>query len=221
MRVCRSVAVVAPLRATRVFPRAALAGAVLGLAWVCGCGCARVAARGDASPGVEATVSPATTRVTVDLPHALTDAAWDADLQAMIVPPVGWQVSVLPGSFNAVHQVWISPTGRTAYGVIRFSLPFPSPHDPVLWVFLNEMRRKEGQADLLEKRWDRQHRVLRAVIEGGRYRLRATIALRGLSGWMTYAGTLRAEPVEPEELRHAEAAREGTQYGKPGRPPGD
>lgn len=175
-------------------------------------GCARESGRA-AGGDAPAPLTPATAPAGMPA-AALADAEWNAELQAMIVPPVGWQPSVLPGSFNAVHQVWISPSGRTAYGVIRFSLPFPSPHDPVLWVFLKEMRRKEGQADLLEKRWDRERRGLRAVIEGGRYTIRTTITIRGLSGWMTYAGTLREAPVEPEELHHAETAREQTRVGK-------
>lgn len=135
---------------------------------------------------------------------------WSPELQALIVPPVGWQPGIIPADFGAHHLIWISPSGRTAFGVIRFSLPLPLPHDPVLWFFLREMRQKEGKAELLSKAWDSDRRRLRAVIDGSRYTLRATFTLRGLSGWITYAGTVRDEPIASEELSTAEAAREGT-----------
>jgi hypothetical protein len=160
-------------------------------------------------------VSPPTLPATNPALYALlADPEYSAELQALIVPPIGWQPSILPAKFNAFHQLWISPSGRTAYGVIKFSLPLPLPHDPVLWAFMKEMRKKEGQADLLHKGWDPRRRGLRAVIEGGRFTIRTTITLRGLSGWITYAGTLRNEPIEPGELETAEAARDRTELGK-------
>lgn len=166
--------------------------------------------------GASAAIEPASTQPTTypAVYAALSAPEWSPELQALIVPPIGWQPSILPAKFNAHHQVWVSPSGRTAYGVIRFSLPLPAPHDPVLWVFLKEMRRKEGQADLLQKAWDPAGRGLRAVIEGGRYTIRLTVTIRGLSGWMTYAGTLRDHPVEPDELHTAEAARDQTGLGR-------
>jgi hypothetical protein len=155
------------------------------------------------------TAAPATT-LPVD---ALSVPQWNSEVQASVSPPFGWRMSVLPGAFDASHLVWVSPSGRTAYGVIRFSLPLPAPYDPVLWVFLREMRRNEGRAELLSKTWDPERRRLRALIDGGKYTIRTTITLRGLAGWVTYAGTLREHPIEPTELQTAEAARELTKPG--------
>lgn len=189
-----------------------LAVAVFGCAFLQGC--AQPNHRATAEH--EASLAAATTQPTTfpAVYAALSAPEWSPELQALVVPPIGWQPSILPAKFNAFHQVWVSPSGRTAYGVIRFTLPLPVPHDPVLWVFLKEMRRKEGQAALLHKRWDPRGRGLRAVIEGGRYTIRVTLTIRGLAGWMTYAGTMRNEPLHPDELHAAETARDQTELGK-------
>jgi hypothetical protein len=202
----------------RCFGRTSKCRAIRSVAWAlavaCACapnlaGCAR-SKQSDATAAPRANL-PATNPALYAL---LADPEYSAELHALIVPPIGWQPSVLPAKFNAFHQVWVSPSGRTAYGIIRFSLPLPLPHDPVLWVFMKEMRKKEGQADLLQKGWDADRRGLRAVIAGRRYTIRTTITIRGLSGWITYAGTLRNEPLETGELETAEAARERTELGK-------
>ena len=44
------------------------------------------------------------------------------------------------------QRVWISPTGRTAYGVTFIDLPFAFSEDFVLDAFLNDMRMREGEA---------------------------------------------------------------------------
>jgi len=137
-------------------------------------------------------------------------------LNATVTPPYDWRLDIKePTKPNVKHYVWISPTGNTAFGVMKFSLPLPLPHDSVLWVFLQEMRKSEGAATLISKIWDRNLRGVRFEAEGGRYRLRTNFTIRGLTGWMTYAGTLRDQPVDVDELREAENAREGTRYGKP------
>ena len=39
--------------------------------------------------------------------------------------PDGWTAEPLKKSGRHSHQIWLSPTGETAYGVIHFSLPLP------------------------------------------------------------------------------------------------
>jgi hypothetical protein len=128
----------------------------------------------------------------------------------------GWRLDRKPQSKpNVRHWVWVSPSGHTALGVMRFALPIPVPHDPVIWVFLSEMRRAEGEARLLGKRWDSDARAVRFEAEGGRYIVRTRFTLRGLRGWMVYAGTLREAPVNEAELREAESARDAARVGPP------
>jgi hypothetical protein len=119
---------------------------------------------------------------------------------------------------NHSHQLWLSPTGNTAYGVIRFSLPLPVGPDTVLYFFLREMRASEGEARLISKRRDPQLKGLGFVAEGGLYVVRTNLTTRGLRGWAVYAGTLRARPVLPNELSLAELAREETETGVDGNP---
>jgi hypothetical protein len=178
-----------------------------------GAGCANRVAR---HASIEPTTRP-TTQEAERIMQALADPEWDPDLQALIAPPLGWQPSVMPNQLNAIHYLWISPSGKTAYGVIRFSLPFPAPYEPVLWVFLREIRKKEGHAALLAKSYTPGRRSMSFTVEGGRYTIRTTLVLRGLSGWMTYAGTLREHPVEPGELQVAETARDKTEVGSAAR----
>ena len=47
------------------------------------------------------------------------------DIEAVVVPPLGWSPDEIKESSRHAHQVWVSPSGKTAYGVIHFSLPFP------------------------------------------------------------------------------------------------
>ena len=51
------------------------------------------------------------------------------------------------------------------------------------------------------------------MAEGGQYKLRANLLRSGLRGWIVYAGTLRDQPVDAEELELAERAREQTRVG--------
>lgn len=135
-------------------------------------------------------------------------------LRARVAAPIGWNPKPLDGNLAAAHQVWVSPTGKTAYGVARFTLPLPLGHEPVLWFFLQEMRAREGVAIVLSKTWDPEVSALRFVAEGKKYVVRTTLTIRGLSGWVTYAGTLRGEEPLADELRLAELARDGTALGR-------
>jgi hypothetical protein len=134
-------------------------------------------------------------------------------VQARVAPPVGWKLDPYKTSSSHKHAVWLSPTGRTAYGVIYFSLPLPVGHDVTLWGFINEMRRSEGEATLVSKQWDENLRGLRFVARGGRYVVRTNLIVRGFHGWACYAGTLRDQEVMADELALAEQAREHTGFG--------
>jgi hypothetical protein len=134
-------------------------------------------------------------------------------LHAICVPPLGWKPDPLKRSSTHVHEVWISPSGLTAYGVIHFDLPLPVGHDLALWGFLNQMRASEGEAKLLEKKWDANLGGLRFVAEGGQYIVRTNLFVDGFTGWAVYAGTLRAFPINQAELELAERAREDTVVG--------
>jgi hypothetical protein len=134
----------------------------------------------------------------------------------MVAPPWAWQPDPIKSSSTHTHQAWVSPTGNTAYGVIRMNLPLPfiGP-DTVLRPFLEEMRRTEGQATLLSRRTDRRlpGPGIRFVVEGGQYKIRANLMTRGFRAWAVYAGTRRGAEEVAEELELAELARERTKIG--------
>lgn len=136
------------------------------------------------------------------------------DLHAVVSQPAGWRLDTRADTTTKGHRVWVSPSGKTAYGVIHFSLPLPVGHDPVLWIFLREMRRSEGEARLLSKQWDVNRRMLCFVAKGGMYTVRTNLIVRGFNGWAVYAGNLSRDPVVPDELALAERARELTLVGR-------
>ena len=122
------------------------------------------------------------------------------DVQAMVVPPVGWSAEPLKSSDQHTHQVWISPSRNTAYGVIYFSLPLPVGQDLTLWGFLQQMQKTEGRANLLSKEPDDQLPGLRFVAEGMIYTVRTNLIVSGFHGWAIYAGTINQKPVDDVEL---------------------
>ena len=131
-------------------------------------------------------------------------------LQANVAAPRGWLPSTQPTDGNARHIVWNSPTGDTAFGVIRFSLPFPVGHRGALWGYLNAMRRAEGEATVLDERWDASDPSLRFIVTGGKYTVANRMIVRGVVGWVFYAGTLRARGVNEAEFRQAAVARDAS-----------
>jgi len=135
-------------------------------------------------------------------------------IDATVTPPAGWQPDPLKSSDAHTHQVWLSPSGRTAYGVIYFIMPFPAGHDVALWGFLRQMRRTEGESQLVSKQWDPNSQLLRFVAQGGKYVVRSNLSVHGSRGWAVYAGTRKNEPIEPDELELAEQAREHTRLGR-------
>lgn len=148
----------------------------------------------------------------------LTLPNFDSDVVAVCDPPVGWKPQALKITANHVHQVWLSPTGATAYGVIYFKLPLPAGLDLALTGFLKQMKVMEGDVELLSRRDDATLPGIRFEAEGGIYRIRANLIVEGWEGWAVYAGTLRARKVIPNELDIAVRAREHTSVGRPENP---
>ncbi len=141
----------------------------------------------------------------------LETPAFVAVLGAYPVPPVGWKLSNEGGDDRSHHTTWVSPTGRTAYGVVFFKLPFPVGHELALqYGFLPEMKKNAGEANLISKKWDEQIEGLRFEVEGGPYYIRTSFFVRGMQGWAIYAGTRRDQPIDEGELKLAEVAREKT-----------
>ena len=155
-----------------------------------------------------------TTPTTAPVDATLEFTAYNESVQATVSPPLGWRADPLKLSSDHAHQVWISPSGRTAFGVIRFSLPLPVGHEWALVGFMQNMKKSEGEGVLVSKQWDDTLPGIRFVADGGRYRVRTNLQVRGRSGWATYAGTLLAEPINDTELATAERAREATRMGK-------
>jgi hypothetical protein len=138
----------------------------------------------------------------------------DDTVEALVVPPVGWIAQPLKHSSRHDHQIWLSPSGSTAYGVIRFKLPLPLSPEAVLKMgFLPEMKRTEGAATLISSERDPSLPGIRFVAEGGKHVVRTNLITRGFKGWAVYAGTMRDRPEVPDELALAELAREQTAVG--------
>jgi hypothetical protein len=131
-------------------------------------------------------------------------------VHARVDPPAGWVAQPLKIDARHTHQVWVSPTGDTAYGVIYFSLPIPVSADFVLPFFLRAMRAKEGDATLVSKVDDPQLPGVRFEAEGGIYHIQANLITAGFEGWSVYAGRLRQRATNETELAQARAARQET-----------
>jgi hypothetical protein len=137
------------------------------------------------------------------------------DVQAMVTPPIGWKPQELKFSDRHTHQIWLSPTGDTAYGVIRFRLPLPVGYRLLLNRFLAEMRRVEQTATLLSKQDDPDLPGIRFVAESAIHRVRVNMTIHGFRAWAFYAGTVVGKEENKVELELAERAREATAPGLP------
>ena len=140
---------------------------------------------------------------------------YDAELESLVRPPTGWHLDPPKRTRQHVHKTWVSPTGDSAYGIIRFNLPLPLNEDLCLWGFMNEMRRSEGEGILVSKAYDPALPGIRFVAEGGLYKIRTNMLVSGFSGWCVYAGSLRARPENTAELTLAADAREATSVNVP------
>jgi hypothetical protein len=145
----------------------------------------------------------------------LTYPSYNKDVVAFCDPPEGWKPDPLKVDPNHVHQVWLSPTTDTAYGVIHFKLPLPVGADIALSGFLAQMKKTEGDATLLERHDDPNLPGVRFVARGGFYTIRGNLIVQGWEGWTVYAGTERGKPIDPIELDFAVRARDHTRVGRP------
>ncbi len=149
----------------------------------------------------------------IALAHAsgLQTPTANTDVMAIVMPPRGWRIEPLKSSSSHKHQVWVSPTGDTAYGVIHFHMPLPVGENFALYGFIKQMKDTEGDATLVSQEGDDKLPGIRFVAEGGIYRIRANLIVDGFDGWAIYAGTLRGRPDNVAELLLAQKAREQTQ----------
>ena len=145
----------------------------------------------------------------------LLPAAPNEDVQAMVAPPVGWTPQQLKFSDRHTHQIWLSPTGDTAYGAIRFKLPWPIGPRLLMGRFLAEMKRVEQSAILISKEDDPELPGIRFVAESSIHRVRVNLMTHGFRGWAFYAGTVVGRPENAAELQLAERAREASSAGLP------
>jgi hypothetical protein len=150
----------------------------------------------------------------------LAPVEWISTVEAAAPVPLGWKAEALKVQPRSKHQVWISPSGSTAFGVLNvqhFLMPLASDR-MVMEEFLKGMKQTEGEAKLLEgPKEDRSLGGgiggLRFVAEGGKYTVRANLVSRGTRAWIVYAGTERGKPFDLEELSRAEEARDRTVVG--------
>lgn len=145
----------------------------------------------------------------------ISPPAPNADVLARVTPPIGWKPDPLKSSDRHTHEVWLSPTGSTAYGVSHFKhlLLFLASDDRVLSEVLKGMQQTSGATQLLHSQKDKEIDGVRFLANAGPYTVHGNLIRHGTDGWVVYAGTVRDKPVVPEELKLAELARERTQLG--------
>jgi hypothetical protein len=139
-----------------------------------------------------------------DSTPGLNEPTYLSTVIATCSAPIGWQAQPLKENSRHTHQVWVSPSGMTAYGVVHFKLPWPLGPDLALSGFISAMRKSEGDAELVEKHTDR--RGIAFVADGGRYHMRGQLIVQGWEAWTIYSATLRGKPIVPDELKLAELA---------------
>jgi hypothetical protein len=166
----------------------ALTGSLLAILFIAGC---------QATPARPA-VAPSES-----LP-GLTEAAYVPTVVATCPVPCGWVAQPLKANSRHTHQIWVSPSGATAYGVVHFMLPWPVGPDLALGGFISAMRKSEGDAQLVEQHPD--SRGIAFVADGGRYHMRALLIVQGWEAWAIYSATLRGQPTAADELKLAELA---------------
>ncbi|HYE21234.1 MAG TPA: hypothetical protein VEA69_22500 [Tepidisphaeraceae bacterium] len=158
--------------------------------------------------------APAPTTQTVAAQAALTAPTPNEALEAVVAPPAGWAAAPIEKTNEHTHQTWVSPSHKTAYGVIHFGLPLPLPANWLLGPFVDEMKKREGKAEVVGTPFkDETLPGVRVVVETKQYKMRINLIVRGWSAWAVYAGTDMAHPEEASELRQAERARDTTKVG--------
>jgi hypothetical protein len=144
----------------------------------------------------------------------LADSSRMSNVDAVVVPPAGWENEDPKKSEDHVHLSWKSPSGKTNYGVIYFSLPLPFSASWIYNPYLAAMKKSEGEANVIAGPVDDKSLPgLRFTVECGDYRMRTNLICKGFHGWAVYAGTLRKEDEVAGELELAERARDKTKVG--------
>lgn len=130
-----------------------------------------------------------------------------------LTPPEGWTLKTTSLDDRHEHMTWVSPSGQTAVGALFFKLPWPVGHELAFrYGFLAEMRKREGEGEVLEKRWDPEIEGLRFIVNSKNFRVTAKFLVRGLRGFATYSGTKRAFPVNTSEEQEAIRVRESLEF---------
>jgi hypothetical protein len=177
-------------------------GLIFGTATGCGHHASRVVQASAAPPGFYHAVG-------------LREPMIVGSVMAQCAPPEGWKPEPLKQSDRHTHQLWVSPSGNTGYGVAHFNLPLPLGVNLVHFALLHEMKKYEGRGVELSCKSDPSLPGLRIVAEGGKYKVRVNLICKGFDGWVVYAGTIRTAPENAAELELAERARENTVIGLP------
>ncbi|MGF1632601.1 MAG: hypothetical protein ACFCVE_02020 [Phycisphaerae bacterium] len=171
---------------------------------------------GCASPRGTADLTNETLAAATQPAGGLTQGNYVEELAALVYPPAGWESDGLREQSSVYSKHWVSPGGRTAFGVIHFELPVHAaivPHGIVIDRYVDKQRETEGAGTLIEKAWDDQLGGTRFVSQGQLYYTRNYLVTRGYDGWFVYAGTLVDQPVDEPALETAVAAREATRLG--------
>jgi hypothetical protein len=153
---------------------------------------------------------PTAVQIQSAVTDGLTAPAPDDSLKAVVVPPIGWKPEPPKVDEKHRHQIWLSPSGNTAYGIIYFKLPLPVGLNITLDGIMRQMKATEGEGNLLDRKDDDQLPGIRFTAQGGQYLIRAYLVVDGFHGWMVYAGTKRKFPVNEAELKTATDARDQT-----------
>ena len=157
---------------------------------------------------------PALTQPTTAV-SVIAEPTWNESVRSECRPPVGWSHKPAEAQSGSQHELWISPTGATAYGVIvvKHWLMALASNEKILAEFLKNMKASDGKAELVEKTADPELGGIggiRFVAIGQKYTLHANLMSSGNRVWIVYAGTANAMPINPAEYEIAKTARQLT-----------
>lgn len=137
------------------------------------------------------------------------------DLHITARPPEGWIPSPIKLTAKTIHQIWISPTGSTAFGVIYAKLPLPVGPELALWGFMREMKKDQGEAELLDQEAVDHLNGVRFKARGKLYSIDAILYAEGWDCWIAYAGQYSDKQADAKEMAVAKLASERVVMGKP------
>lgn len=173
-----------------------------------------LAAAGGCQSHPVAATQPLASTQPADPLAGLTPAVAVDSVRAHCDPPLGWAPEPLKSDDRHTDQVWLSPSHKTAYGVIHFTMPVPwAPDDVLMQNFLDDMKKQEGSAQLITQTTNATLGVVQFLAVGGEYTVRTNMFKGFFEGWFVYAATDTSETVVPDELEIAERARDHTKVG--------